>query len=291
MTNDMYTKAPSAPFATEPQGAGVGTKSFIATWLFALFLGIFGVDRFYLGKVGTGILKLVTLGGAGIWVLVDLIITLAGKQRDKQGRLLAGYDKHKVVAWIVTAVLLVIGSVSGGGAAGGSSAAPDALKNTVITAPKVDAPVEAPAVDPAADAPAPEAPAQEAEPTVGVPFTVKMGNGNVARITIVSAVRTDVVSTNVLATEAKNGEYLLLDVLWETESGTTSANPLYFSVKTDDGRKGDFQFFADDQLPAGDVPAGDKSRGFVAFDIAPGAASIGISDPLMQQVARVQIPG
>jgi hypothetical protein len=49
--------------------------------------------------------------------------------------------------------------------------------------------------------------------------------------------------------------------------------------------------FADNQLGSGDVLPGDKSRGFIAFDIAPGAATVMISDPLMQEAARIQIPG
>jgi TM2 domain-containing membrane protein YozV len=96
-------------------------KVFLATWLFALFLGFFGVDRFYLGKVGTGILKLITFGGFGVWVLIDLILVLAGAQRDKQGNKLAGYDQYKKIAWIVTGAFVVlsiiISSVSGGKAA------------------------------------------------------------------------------------------------------------------------------------------------------------------------------
>ena len=128
-------------------------------------------------------------------------------------------------------------------------------------------------------------------PAVGVPFSVKMGNGDVAKITIVSAVRTDAVTTTAFATAAKNGSYLLLDVLWETEAGKTSSNPFYFSAKDASGRKADLSLFADNQLGSGDVLPGDKTRGFIAFDIAPGASTVMISTPLMQEAARIQIPG
>lgn len=97
---------PSAPMPRATLGAQPDTpsdRSFIATWLFSWLLGFLGVDRFYLGKVGTGILKLLTLGGLGIWWLIDLILTLAGVQRDSQGRLLPDYEQHRTIAWIVTA--------------------------------------------------------------------------------------------------------------------------------------------------------------------------------------------
>ena len=84
-------------------------------------------------------------------------------------------------------------------------------------------------------------------PSVGTPFSVKMGNGDVAKITIVSAVRTNA-TTTAFATAAKNGTYLLLDVLWETEAGKTSSNPFYFSAKDSNGRKADLNLFADNQL-------------------------------------------
>ena len=61
-------------------------KSWLATLLLSIFLGELGIDRFYLGKIGTGILKLITLGGFGIWWLIDIILTIAGAATDKEGR-------------------------------------------------------------------------------------------------------------------------------------------------------------------------------------------------------------
>lgn len=60
-------------------------KSWIATLLLCLFLGGFGVRRFYVGKVGTGILWLFTGGCLGIGWLVDLIRIITGSFTDKQG--------------------------------------------------------------------------------------------------------------------------------------------------------------------------------------------------------------
>ena len=90
-----------------------GGKSFVVTWLLALLLGGLGIDRFYLGKIGTGILKLITFGGCGIWALIDLIFVLVGHTRDSGGRLLYGYEEHKRVAWIITIVVWVLGLARG----------------------------------------------------------------------------------------------------------------------------------------------------------------------------------
>ena len=49
------------------------------------FLGYLGVDRFYLGQVGIGVLKLVTIGGLGFWYVIDLILIATGSMRDANG--------------------------------------------------------------------------------------------------------------------------------------------------------------------------------------------------------------
>ncbi|RXZ45788.1 TM2 domain-containing protein [Agromyces binzhouensis] len=90
-------------------GSATSDRSFIATWLFAWLLGVFGVDRFYLGKVGTGILKLLTIGGFGIWWLVDLVLTLANSAKDAEGRRVIGTRQEQTIAWIVTAAVVVLG--------------------------------------------------------------------------------------------------------------------------------------------------------------------------------------
>lgn len=64
----------------------ISPKSRLVTLLLCFFLGAFGVHRFYVGKVGTGILMLFTLGAFGIWMLIDLILIVTGSFKDKEGR-------------------------------------------------------------------------------------------------------------------------------------------------------------------------------------------------------------
>ncbi len=63
----------------------VSPKSQLAVILLCLFLGGFGVHRFYVGKYGTGILMLLTLGCLGIWTLIDFIFAVIGKFTDANG--------------------------------------------------------------------------------------------------------------------------------------------------------------------------------------------------------------
>jgi len=63
-------------------------KGFVPTLLLCFFLGALGVHRFYVGKVGTGILMLITLGGFGIWTIIDFVIIACGSFKDSQGLLI-----------------------------------------------------------------------------------------------------------------------------------------------------------------------------------------------------------
>ena len=58
-------------------------KSYVATVLLAFFLGNLGIHRFYVGKIGTGILMLITLGGFGIWYIIDFVMIVCSKFKDK----------------------------------------------------------------------------------------------------------------------------------------------------------------------------------------------------------------
>ena len=60
-------------------------KSKVVALILSIFLGELGIDRFYLGYIGTGILKLITCGGFGIWWLIDLIMIATGKLKPKDG--------------------------------------------------------------------------------------------------------------------------------------------------------------------------------------------------------------
>lgn len=92
------TAAPAAPDAAAPPVApppyasaqaplAAGERDWLVVLLLSIFLGTFGVDRFYLGHVGLGLVKLFTLGGCGIWWIVDVILIATNTLRDVNGKL------------------------------------------------------------------------------------------------------------------------------------------------------------------------------------------------------------
>lgn len=64
---------------------GISEKKGVVALLLCLFLGTIGVHRFYAGKTGTGIAMILTLGGFGVWTLIDLIMIICGSFTDSDG--------------------------------------------------------------------------------------------------------------------------------------------------------------------------------------------------------------
>ncbi|HKV56725.1 MAG TPA: TM2 domain-containing protein [Ktedonobacteraceae bacterium] len=96
----QYSQYPGAMMGMGPQ------KNWLATMLLCHFLGMFGVHRFYTGRVVSGIFQLLTFGGLGIWTLVDLVMIITGDFKDNYGRPL----NHQPVmggnrSWSTTALL------------------------------------------------------------------------------------------------------------------------------------------------------------------------------------------
>jgi|TARA_B100001996_G_scaffold103062_1_gene77392 TM2 domain-containing membrane protein YozV len=64
-------------------------KDWLITLILSIVVGGFGIDRFYTGSVLLGVLKLVTLGGLGVWWLIDLIMLVTGNYKDGDGNRIA----------------------------------------------------------------------------------------------------------------------------------------------------------------------------------------------------------
>ena len=102
-TSSLESLAPTDGRHTEVPG----NRSFVITWLLSMLFGVLGLDRFYTGRYLTGALKLLSLGGLGIWWIIDLGIVLAGGLRCGRAPL-RGYAQDKEIAWIATGFTLIV---------------------------------------------------------------------------------------------------------------------------------------------------------------------------------------
>ena len=81
-------------------------KSFLVTEILSFLLGFLGVHRFYTGYIGLGVAQLLTLGGCGIWALIDFIMISCGKYKDAKGQELEEYNP--TVGYTFIAVYIVL---------------------------------------------------------------------------------------------------------------------------------------------------------------------------------------
>lgn len=269
------------PYGDVPYASGPG-KSFMTTWILSLLLGSFGADRFYLGKVGTGIAKLLTGGGFGIWAIVDLIITLTGNARDKDGRPLEGYPENKKKAWIITAVVWVIGMVVGALYMVMSFAmASQMLVGRNTPAPPLPAASEA--------APAPSSAASEAAPAPSSSATATATDANSLVVTVSegNTVKVGVLDSLYISEiprmsymKPQNGGFLAIKVSWETLTGSSRTSPYNFEVYDTDGNEGELISLDEGlgSLPTEEVGAGDVRRGMIVFDVRKGPVKVVVKD-------------
>ena len=87
----MSSNGPSAfppppPAPNYGANAGGQQKDFVTAVILSWLLGTLGIDRFYLGYTGLGVAKLLTLGGCGLWAIIDFVILVTGNMSDAQGR-------------------------------------------------------------------------------------------------------------------------------------------------------------------------------------------------------------
>lgn len=79
------TVAPATPAVSVSPATHPGKYSWMVVFVLCWFLGVFGAHRFYVGRIGTAVAQLCTLGGLGIWTFIDFILILCGQFRDSDG--------------------------------------------------------------------------------------------------------------------------------------------------------------------------------------------------------------
>lgn len=86
-TTDLVRRASGGTWFQAREVPGLWSdKDWLTALLLSFFLGSLGVDRFYVGQTGLGIVKLLTCGGVGFWSLIDLVLVAMNRIPDDQGR-------------------------------------------------------------------------------------------------------------------------------------------------------------------------------------------------------------
>ncbi|UUL75876.1 NINE protein [Pseudarthrobacter sp. Fe7] len=259
----------------------------MTTWILSLLLGTFGADRFYLGKIGSGVAKLLTAGGLGIWAIVDLIMTLTGNTRDKNGRPLEGYPENKKKAWIITGVVWLVSIITGILLTMMSMA----MLGAALDARKVPATPGLPSASQAAPAPSNgSTPSGGAAPSAGAAgansLVATVSEGNTAKISVLDSIYTAEIP-GMTYLQPKNGGFLAVKVSWETLTGSSFSSPSNFKVYGADGKEGELVYLDDGlgALPSDEVAAGDVRQGVIAFDVKKGPVQVVVNDDFGDKAA------
>jgi TM2 domain-containing membrane protein YozV len=104
-----FPPGPNLPYGQQPypQVGPISPKSRNVVILLCFFLGSLGIHRFYLGKIVTGILMILTLGGLGIWTLVDFFFSIFENYKDSKGQYIEKqYNKRMVNALMICFILI-----------------------------------------------------------------------------------------------------------------------------------------------------------------------------------------
>lgn len=272
----QYSTGPQAEYHPGPHGsapsAGGPRKSFMTTWILSLLLGTFGADRFYLGKIGSGVAKLLTAGGLGIWATVDLVMTLTGNTRDKDGRPLEGYPENKKKAWIITGVVWLVSIITG-------------ILLTIMAMAMVAAALEHRKIPAAPQLPSASqaAPAPSGGTTPGGSdansFVATVSEGNTVKVSVLDSIYTAEIP-GMTYMQPKNGGFLAVKVSWETLTGSSFSSPSNFKVYDAEGKEGELVYLDDGlgALPTDEVGAGDLRQGVIAFDVKKGPVQVVVNN-------------
>jgi TM2 domain-containing membrane protein YozV len=200
--------------------AGESEKSFLVTFLLAFFLPWLGADKFYLGKIGLGVLKilsLLTFIGYIVWATLDTIMLLAGKTKDKDGNQLSGYEQNRKIAFAVFIIFTLISVLAGAFTVYTVTKAAKDVVNTVSDTVKEvskDCPNGACTVDLAPTK------FQEVVSTEGIDASVV-------------AAQIDPAITGEAAEDGK--QYVVVNILVSNKQSSSMAMPGMFYYKTSDG--------------------------------------------------------